>query len=350
MPTYKDNKTGLWYCKFYYTDYTGQKKQKLKRGFKLQREAKDWERDFLEHKQRTPSITFQALYDQYIEDIEHRLRQNSVEGKKNVFKNRILPYFKDKPINQITPMDIREWQTTQIKQGYSDAYLERIQNMMTTIMNYAVNYYDLPNNPCAKAGRMGKRTKSMKFWTLGEYKKALSHITDPTAYIAFQVLFFSGMRFVELIALTYGDLDFKANTINIDKSAQWKASKRIITPPKTDNGIRTVSMPSTVMQELKEYTNKIYGIEPEHHIFNFTKTFIRGNIRRSAEKAEIKYIRIHDLRHSHVSLLIDMGFFPHLIADRIGDTVQMVNNTYGHLYPDRHEEVAEKLDKILVSN
>ena len=56
----------------------------------------------------------------------------------------------------------------------------------------------------------------------------------------------------------------------------------------------------------------------------------------------------HELSHSHVSLLIDMGFSPHLIAERIGDTVQMVNRTYGHLYPDRHGEVAEQLERMIV--
>lgn len=89
MPVYKDSNTNTFYVKFYYQDYTGQRKQKLKRGFKLQRDAKEWERKFLERQQGTPDMTFQSLYDIYIEDISHRLRQNSVDGKKNVFKNRI---------------------------------------------------------------------------------------------------------------------------------------------------------------------------------------------------------------------------------------------------------------------
>lgn len=62
---------------------------------------------------------------------------------------------------------------------------------------------------------------------------------------------------------------------------------------------------------------------------------------------EVKFIRIHDIRHSHVSMLIDLGFSPHLIAERIGDTVDMVSNVYGHLYPNRHIEVADKLQEIV---
>lgn len=294
-------------------------------------------------------MTFQALYDIYIDDMSHRLRQNSIDGKKNVFKNRILPYFKDKAVNSITPKDIREWQNQQIDLGYSDAYLDRIQNMMTTIMNYAVTYYNLTSNPCDKAGHMGKRTRSMNFWTLEQYNSFLSHITDVTARTALQVLFYSGMRFGELLALTLADLDFTANTISITKSLQHKASGPLIGPPKTENGIRCVTMPENIMQEVKAYTGKIYGIQPDDRVFTFTKSLIRGNMKRGSDATGIPFIRIHDLRHSHVSLLIELGFTPHLIAERIGDTVQMVNNTYGHLYPNRHGEVADKLNQIIVS-
>ena len=184
MPVYKDEKRGTWYCKFYYTDYTGQRKQKKKSGFKLQRDAKEWERAFLERQQGTPEMTFQTLYEIYIEDMSHRLRQNSVDGKKNVFKNRILPYFKDKKVNEITPKDVRDWQNIQIECGYSDAYLDRIQNMLTTILNYAVNYYNLPVNPCNRAGHMGKRTRSMNFWTLQQFNQVIEYVDDVRARVA----------------------------------------------------------------------------------------------------------------------------------------------------------------------
>ncbi len=96
------------------------------------------------------------------------------------------------------------------------------------------------------------------------------------------------------------------NTINITKSLQHKASGDIVTPPKTDNGIRTITMPEAIMQEIKDYTHKIYGIKPSDRVFTFTKSLIRGNMKRGAEKASIPFIRIHDMRHSHVSLLINM--------------------------------------------
>lgn len=349
MPVFRDESRNTFYVKTYYTDYTGARKQKMKRGFKLQREAKEWERAFLEKMQGTPDMTFQSLYDLYIEDMSPRLRYTTIEGKKNVFANRILPYFGEKPINQITPKDIRDWQTVQISAGYSNAYLDRMQNMLTTIFNYAVSYYHLPSNPCDKAGHMGKRTRSMQFWTLEQYNRFIPFVTDPAAHTAIQVLFYSGMRFGEMLALTPADIDFDAGTIDINKSYQHRSGGGVVSPPKTSNGIRTVTMPNAIMDELRAYIDRLYHIEPEERIFLFTKSLIRGNMKRGSEAAGIPLIRIHDLRHSHVSLLIEMGFSPHLIAERIGDTVQMVNNTYGHLYPTRHKEVADKLNEIIVS-
>lgn len=349
MPVYYDEAAKSWYCKFYYTDYTGARKQKKKRGFKLQREAKEWERSFLERMQGIPDMTFQSLYDLYIEDMSHRLRQNSIDNKKNIFKNRILPYFKDKPINQIQASDIRQWQNEQIALGYSDAYLRRLHTVLSIIFNYAVKYYNLPSNPCQKAGSIGKNTRSLNFWTLEQFNAALSYATSENGRIALLMLFYSGVRIGELLGLTLGDFDFQANTININKSVQHFSADNIVeTPPKTENSIRTIYMPAAVMQEVQAYSKRIYGITPTDRLFTFTKSLVRGTIKRTAEAAGIPCIRIHDLRHSHVSLLIDMGFSPHLIAERIGDTVQMVNNTYGHLYPAKHQEVAERLNDLIV--
>lgn len=156
------------------------------------------------------------------------------------------------------------------------------------------------------------------------------------------------MRCGELLALTLSDLDFKSSTISINKTLYHRNREKISTSPKTDNSIRTISMPDAVMQEVQAYTSRLYGIQPQDRVFGFTDMPLRKNMARYSEKASIPRIRIHDLRHSHVSLLINMGFTPQLIAERIGDTVQMVNSVYGHLYPSKHEEVADRLNQLIV--
>lgn len=349
MATYYDEKQKTWYCKFYYQDFTGARKQKMKRGFKLQRDAKEWERTFLDKMQGTPDMTFQALYDLYIEDMSHRLRPSSIIGKETVFKNRILPYFKDKQIIQITATDIRAWQNETIEKSYSDAYLERIHNSMVTIFNYAVAYYNLPKNPCTRAGKMGKRSKSINFWTHEQFNSVVAYADDISAHVALMVLFYSGMRFGEFLALTPSDINFENKSISIDKTYHSDIKDGLVAAPKTANGVRVVTMPDAVMTELKEYCDKIYGLKDNERIFTFTRSLVRYQMKRCVELANVPFIRIHDLRHSNVSLLIELGFTPQLIAERIGDTVELVISTYGHLYPNKQQEVADKLNELLVS-
>ncbi len=348
MPAYYDEKTRKWFCKFYYTDYTGAKKQKKKRGFSLKREALEWERAFLEKQQGSPDMTFQTLYDIYTEDMSHRLREGTMDAKEPVFRHHILPYFANRPINSITPADIRAWQNQIIAKGLSEGYLHRIQGLLGAAMNYAVKYYNLPFNPCSRAGTMGKPMNSINFWTLDQYNSFIQHVEDVRARTAFQLLFYSGMRFGELLALTLEDCDFQEGAISITKTFHAKRGGGVTGPPKTANSIRRISMPETIMREVQAYTGRIYGLQPTDRIFTFTKGLIVGNIERLSQKAGIPRIRIHDVRHSHVSLLIELGFSPHLIAERIGDTVQMVNNIYGHLYPNKHGEVADRLNQIIV--
>ena len=340
MPVYKDEKRDTWFVRCYYTDIRGKKKQAFKRGFKLQRDAKQWETDFLKQIHGSSDMTFQALFEIFIKDMESRYKESTIEGYTNVFSLHILPYFGKRPISGITPKDIRAWQTELMEKGYSDAYLLRINNMIVAIFNFAVSYYDLPSNPCHKAGSMGKRTTVVNFWTIDEYEKILSSVTDKTAHVMFQVFYYSGFRCGEFLALTLNDIDFKNNKISISKSLRRAGGKDIITSPKTPKSVRTISRPGFVMRELKEYVKSIYGLEDTDRIFPFTKSYINGCIRRACKATGIKRIRIHDLRHSHASYLIHLGCAPLLISERLGhEKVQTTLNTYSHLYPNQQQEL-----------
>jgi integrase len=349
MPVYKDEKTNTWYCKFYYTDYTGTKKQKLKRGFALQRDAKDWERNFLEKMEGSPSMTIQTLHDLYLEDMKDRVKGSTYYNKKKIFKNHILPYFKDVPVNEITASDVRKWQQALFGKELSPYYLKMIHGAFSTLFNYAIKYYHLHSNPCNLAGSIGKYTSSLNFWTYDEYKKIISHISDIRYYTALQVLFYSGMRVNEMLALTYGDIDFKNNTISVNKTIVRTEEGIKLDTPKTEKSNRIITMPTTIMEELSSYCKKIYGVTKNDKLFPFSTYPLRHNMEKAAAIVGVHSIRIHDLRHSHVSLLIDLEFTPYLIAERIGDNPDMILKVYGHLYPNRHKDVAEKIDLLLVS-
>lgn len=345
MPVYKDEERNTWFVRCYYTDIHGKRKQVFKRGFKLQRDAKNWETDFLKQMHGSTDMTFQALYDIYIKDMDSRYKESTVDGYRTVFRKLILPYFGKAAINKITAKDIRAWQTEMINKGYSDAYLLRINNMIVSILNFAVNYYYLPSNPCHKAGSMGKRTTVVNFWTIEEHERIIDSVTDRTAHIMFQIFYYSGFRCGEFLALTLEDIDFENNKIFISKSLRRAGGKDIITSPKTPKSVRTVVMPAFVMNELKEYVDSLFSITDKERIFPFTKSYINGCIAKACKATGIKKIRIHDLRHSHASYLIHLGCSPLLISERLGhEKVQTTLNTYSHLYPNKQQELVDMME------
>ena len=346
MPSYYDENQKTWYCKFYYTDWTGQRKQKLKRGFPRQRDAKDWERDFLQKQQGSPDMPFQTLYDLYVEDIEQHLKDSTVTGRKYRCERNILPYFKDKPINQIKAADIRKWQGIIVGKGFKPTYQKALNEQLSIIFNFARKYYGLKENPCLVPGQIGtSKARRMDFWTQADFNAFIHEVDKADCKMAFTMLYYTGLRSGELLALTLQDLDLDLDSpvLSVNKTYRRDHKSDIITSPKTSNSIRAVTLPPFLASNLKEYIGTFHNLQPTDRLFPFTYRRLERYMNQACEKSGIKRIRIHDIRHSHVSLLIELGFTPLLIAERIGDTVDMVNNIYGHLDPNKHKDVAEKL-------
>lgn len=352
MPVYYDDKTKTWFVKCYYTDYTGTKRQRKKRGFKLQREAKEWERSFLETQQADLTMTFENFVKIYNEDMKNRLREHTYIQKQYVIEKKLLPFFGKMQVSQITPANVRKWQNDLMAyrddkgNGYAETYLRTINNQLAAIMNYAVRYYNLKDNPCRKAGSIGKgHADEMQFWTTEEFKCFLEKVSDkPQARAGFLILYYTGLRIGELLALEYCDIDFDNLKLTVNKSYQRLGDRDVITPPKTPRSIRTISIPPFLADELREYTGKLYKLHRHDRIFPYTKHFFEHEMKRGTKDGEVKRIRLHDIRHSHASLLIELGFSPLAIADRMGhEKVETTLNTYSHLFPHKRDEVAEKL-------
>lgn len=194
MPVTRDGK--LWRSQFYYKDWQGIRRKKNKRGFKTKGEADEWERNFLQQQQKNLDISFENFVEIYFADMENRLRESTIINKRYVFDLKVTPYFKHKKMCEIQTSDIRAWQNELIKKGYAPTYLKSINNQLAALFNYAVRYYDLRDNPCRKAGSIGKsKADEMDFWTKQEFKEFLPSMdSKPEARMAFLLLYWTGMR------------------------------------------------------------------------------------------------------------------------------------------------------------
>lgn len=352
MPAYKDQTKGTWYAAFYYEDWKGIRKKKLKRGFETKKDALAWERQFLMQQAADLSMEFGKFVEIYLADKKDRLRENTMHTKENVVYSKILPYFQSMPINAIQPRDVIAWQNAMLDyrtpdgKPFAATYLKTLHNQLSAIFNHAVRYYGLRSNPASIAGNMGSENhKEMLFWTKEEYLRFSAAIRDnPCSFHAFEVLYWCGIREGELLALTPADIDFERGTLSITKSYQRLKGRDIVTDPKTPKSIRTVSMPPFLTDELREYIKSLGNIDPNSRLFLTAKQKLHREMDRGSAKAGVKRIRIHDLRHSHISLLIDMGFSAVAIADRVGHESIDITYKYAHLFPSKQAEIAQQLN------
>lgn len=352
MPVFRNESNGTWYVMTRYVDWQGNHKQKCKRGFKTKREALEWERVFHLQQSADMDMSFESFVDIYKNDIRSRIKETTWLTKVNIIDKKILPYFGKRKISEIQTKEVIAWQNDLLRQKdktgkpYSECYLKTIHNQLSAIFNHAVRFYALRTNPAAKAGNMGnEKRKEMLFWTKEEYLRFADVMMDkPVSYYAFEMLYWSGMRLGELLALTPSDFDFQNSTVTINKSYQRLHCEDVITTPKTKKSNRTIKMSEFLAEEMQEYIKMQYEIEPTDRLFPISKSYLHREMERGCKETGLQKIRIHDLRHSHVSLLIELGFSAVAIADRLGHESIEITYRYAHLFPSKQNEMANKLN------
>ena len=132
MAAFKDKKNGSWYVQFRYTDWRGERQQKLKRGFATKKEAQAWEREFLMQKQADVNMSFESFVALYEKDVKPKLKLNTWLSKEHIIRTKILPYFKKRKLSEITARDVIDWQneirqhTKSSGESYSPDYLKNV--------------------------------------------------------------------------------------------------------------------------------------------------------------------------------------------------------------------------------
>lgn len=191
----------------------------------------------------------------------------------------------------------------------------------------------------------------MKYFTLEEYRQFRSVIDDPEYSIIFDMLYWSGLRKGELQALRFSDIDFYENVFHIDKTYDYR--NHAITTPKCRTSYRDVTMTADLRKSLVDYITtckRLAGFTPDLYLFGIDTPIAPTTLDRKknvyCNLSGVKQIRLHDFRHSHVSLLINNGINDFDISKRLGHSRDMVNNTYGHWFKKSQENLVSKLDRM----
>lgn len=345
---------GTFTVQFRCKDAEGNDVHKFRRGFASKAEAEAWESDYKATRGKSMAMKFSDFLPIYEDDLGPRLRESTWATKRHMIDTKIAPFFGGMRMEDIRSIDIVRWQNKLMDarrpngEPYSPTYLRAINNQLTAVLNHASRYYGLHPNPAVRTMKMGaKEAREMSFWTKDEYLRFSEAMLDkPRSFLMFEILYWTGIREGELLALTPGAFDLKRLEMRITASYQRLGGRDVITDPKTPKSIRTIAMPAFLGEEVAEYLAANPGIGPDDRMFAATKHYLAHEMKRGCAATGVKRIRIHDLRHSHVSLLIDSGFSALAIADRLGHETTDITFRYAHLFPNVQDDMATKLNDM----
>lgn len=347
----------------YISPIDGKKHNTCKRGFKLKKEAENW-RDTelpkviaqLEHTETLDeNMTMEELIEKYKYHISLRLKETTCATKENVIDTKILPFFKNMVVHKITVKDIENWHnklltgTNKHGEKYSDTYLRAMNSQLAAILNYAGRKHNLKENPMKNAEKIGsKEAEEREFWELDEYLKFREALWDkPMFYYAFEILFWCGLRIGEMQALTLEDIDLENKTLRVDESYARLKKKDIIGDPKNKPSKRTITIHDDLAIELKEYLESLGPIDKKSRIFPVSKSSMYRAMEYGCKVSGVKKIVIHALRHSHISMLMEIGVPTVAIAPRVGQKRTSMTLHYGHPYAKRAREIADNINEMV---
>lgn len=356
MSVYKDELRNTWFCEFRYKGFDGKSKKTKKRGFKTKREAKEYENNFLATvKLKAEKIPFKNLTEIYLKDIENRVKVSTFIKKEKILKLRILPFFENFLIGDITPMTIREWQNRELKNNYKKSYFLTIQKELSTVLNYAVKFYNLQENPLSRAGTVTsspllQEKKEINVWSIEEFNNFIKNVENRQMYVLFNLLFYTGARIGEVLALGIKDINFKTNTLRINKTYQKINGKEYITAPKTKASNRIIKLPTFLIEIIKNYIESLYD-KNTSRLFITSRTNIHRYKNEIVKKYGLENIRLHDFRHSHASILLNQGVDIVTVSKRLGhESIKMTLDTYSHLIKGSEDKLIGVLDKLKGKN
>ena len=316
---YKEKDTKKWTAQWFETNAKGEKKKRRKRGFSTKKEALEYERQKKLNSSRSMDMKLSEFMEVYFEDKQNELKERTMKNKRYMMEQHIIPYFGNQMMSEISASQIIQWQNEMQTKGFSESYLRMIQNQLTSLFTHASRIYDLQFIQTIEPGTR--------------------------YYLIFEILFWTGCRIGELLALTPADINFERNQISITKTYYRTERKDVITEPKTKQSVRTIEIPEFLKQEIKQFIEGHYGMPENERLFPIVQEAVQHKMKHNMEKTGVKKIRVHDLRHSHVAYLINKGIEPILIKERLGHKdIRITLNTYGHLYPNQQRRIADLLD------
>ena len=340
---------------------TGNRIRRTKRGFLTLKEAKEYETNqlslFYQRKRGISSQTIEEITHEYMEFCRHQLKRTSLDKKERTFRLHILPVLGKTRIDQFNKKDALAFKQYLMKKTFSDTYKKGIFTELSALMNHCVKYDYITHNPVRFLNDFKSPKKEMKFWSVEEFHIFFQYINNDHLRMFFWLLIATGMRKGEVHALGWDDIDLDRQTIRINKNSTYVSGDGYqISTPKTVSSNRTIHIDeytTGLIKAYKRHLKQLGTFTTEYPIFwpegiPIPRETIRRHFKEATQKAGLPEIRIHDLRHSHVSLMVSLGVEYLEISRKVGHSnISITMNTYAHLYTEKQIESAKMIGKSL---
>ena len=361
-----------WRFKVYYHDENGTLKPYTSKRYKLKKEAESAERVFILNRDIPVKKRFDVVSEDYFKDAFIRLKEATVNTYYSQYKNNILPYFKNKFIDEINVTDIENWKNKLIDKKIKTSTCNQYYVVFKEIFTYANRKFELNYNPVALSGRFKKRNDEvvknedkLRYIIYNEYCQFIDVIQDDLWHCFFLTLYFTGMREGEMQALNWNDIDYNRKVIIVNKTLSTNTKEGRYKITNTKNCLnREISMSKILYEELKKYKDIVMqyvDFSNDWFVFgngDFLSTYhMNKNKNKYFKEAglEKRIITIHEFRHSHVSLCIneylksgqsDSTKFFLMMSQRMGHSLRVMQETYMHLFPSVQDNIVNLLDNL----
>lgn len=296
---------------------------------------------------------FLDVYNDYLLYANKKQKIQSFSALKLKFDKHILPFFKSMYLEDITSKDIIKWEDYILSLNFSNNHNKNLYYILSGFLEYCSIFYGFDKTIISNVGCFKKKYEedNHDFYTINEFKQFIKYVDDEVYKQFFNLLFFTGVRSGEAMALKFSDLS--NGYINISKTIN-SHGKREIGTPKTLSSNRKIKIDKVLEKDLLNL-KMIYETDnkpiKDLYIFGGLKPLAPSTINRhklkACEKANIRPITLHQFRHSHATFLLQKGIMINEVSRRLGHSkVSTTLDIYSHTDLTQEKRVLDTLNSI----
>ncbi|MFW5790441.1 MAG: tyrosine-type recombinase/integrase [Bacillota bacterium] len=351
---------------------TGKRRQ-ITKTFETKKEANLWTADKIQEKQKgiavsLNNLTLEEYLLKWLDDYAlPNLSPTTFDGYNMIIKKHIIPALGALKLDEIKPLHIQSYQSEKLRSGRLDnkpgglskKTVLQHHRVLNKALNQAVMWQLISYNPVKAVPALSPDTPEIKSLSQDEVNRLLKAAEDSWSYYFIYIAVNTGMRRGELLGLRWEDINFTEELIQVRKNLVKSQKKGIVMKePKNKSSKRVIQLAADDISELKKLKKKqneyklLYG--PDYNN-KYDLVFCKANgeilypntatkrFNLIAEKANIENIRLHDLRHTHATLMLEAGVHPKVVQERLGhSTITTTLDTYSHVIPSMQKESVEK--------